>query len=619
MATESKVMWREWSDEAFADAKAQDKPVLLGISAVWCHWCHVMDRGVAGDPVHTGVYNNPQIADYINAHYIPIRVDNDQRPDINARYNMGGWPTTCFLTPDGDVIYGGTYLAPSQMSQLLPRIVEVWRDNKEELLAQVNAGKNEGRQEGSAQGMPTSDDASDDAGAQWLDANDIIGKVANNIVHNFDPKNGGLGNNQKFPMSDAWSLLLAVHAHTGESRLLDMTAQTLEAMGTKGMYDLVAGGWFRYSTTPDWSVPHFEKMLEDHGRLFPPYLSAIQLLPDGEQKAVLQKVVKSSFEYLTQDMLHDQDGLVYFAGSQDADEAYYLLSREERDKLEAPFIDWRLYADWNALMVSALLHASIVLEEPKLAGLAKRIWHTLVTRCVNDDGSVKHSLAFGEGLAASPLQGQLGDQASLARACLDIAQHDPTLCAEAVTLARGILAYALRELSADPSTGSGQAGGFYDSPANPEAKGMLKTRIKPIFDNCAIADALLTMSYLDDEAAEAAREMSRQTLAVFGEEYKRYREHGSPFALAVMRAAQAPDEIMIVAKPEESVTFIDVAHEAYSPWRIVRVLDPVRDADAIAMRGYPTKELPAAFVCKGTSCSAPAYEPAKLRAAMQRK
>ena len=528
-------------------------------------------------------------------------------PDINARYNMGGWPTTCFLTPDGDVIYGGTYLAPSQMRQLLPRIVEVWRDNKDELLNQLDEGrKKDGAQKVSA------GEATLENGNHWLDANDIVGKVANNIVRNFDPKNGGLGGDQKFPMSDAWSLLLAVNSLTHESRLLDMATQTLIAMGTKGMYDLVAGGWFRYSTTPDWSVPHFEKMLEDHGRLLPPYLSAIQLLPDGEQKATLQKVVRSSIGYLMNEMLHDEEGLVYFAGSQDADEEYYLLSKEERDELEAPFIDWRLYTDWNALMVSALLQASIVMNEPKYAGTAKRIWHTLVTRCVNDDGSVKHSLAFGEGPAASSLQGQLGDQASLARACLDIAQHDPTLCADAVTLARGVLAYALRELSADD-------GGFYDSPANPGAKGMLKVRIKPIFDNCAVAEALLMMSYLDDEAADDAREMARQTLAVFGEEYLRYREHGAPFALAVMHAAQSPDEIMIVAKPEESVTFIDVAHEPYSQWRIVRVLDPVRDAEAIAKRGYPTQNLPAAFVCKGTMCSAPANEPAKLREAMRRK
>ena len=114
------VNWRDWGDAAFAEAAAQDKPMLLGISAVWCHWCHVMDRGVPGDPVHTGVYSDGNIAEFINANFIPVRVDNDQRPDINARYNMGGWPTTCFLTPGGDVIYGGTYFSPGQMRNLLP-------------------------------------------------------------------------------------------------------------------------------------------------------------------------------------------------------------------------------------------------------------------------------------------------------------------------------------------------------------------------------------------------------------------------------------------------------------------------------------------------------------------
>ncbi len=268
---EPKVKWREWSDEAFADAKAQDKPVLLGISAVWCHWCHVMDRGVPGDPAHTGVYNNQQIADFINANYIPVRVDNDQRPDINARYNMGGWPTTCFLTPDGDVIYGGTYFAPSQMRQLLPRVVDVWRDDRQDILSKLETREtttNEGRKM-QAESVGSSERLA-------MSAEEIISGVANLIIRNFDPKHGGLGDDQKFPMSDAWALLLAVHSQTKDVRLLDMVTRTFIAMGTQGMYDLAVGGWFRYSTTPDWGVPHFEKMLEDHGRLLPVYLDAIR-------------------------------------------------------------------------------------------------------------------------------------------------------------------------------------------------------------------------------------------------------------------------------------------------------------------------------------------------------
>jgi uncharacterized protein YyaL (SSP411 family) len=304
--------------------------------------------------------------------------------------------------------------------------------------------------------------------------------------------------------------------------------------------------------------------------------------------------------------LHGEDGLTYFAGSQDADEEYYLLSHAERVELQAPFIDWRVYVDWNALMVSALLQASVVLDQPNYAGLAKRIWRTLITRCVRDDGSVTHSLLADGSVASAALHGQLGDQAALAKASLDLAQYDPAMADEALAVARQVLAFALRELAAED-------GGFYDSPANPLAKGMLRTRIKPIFDNCAIAGALLTLSYLaEDATAHQSRELALQTLATFAEEYKRYREHGSPYALVVLRATQMPDEIMIVAEPSDALPFVRAAHAAYSPWRAVRVLDPERDAAFIAARSYPVGRLPVAFVCKGTACSAPIFSPSAL-------
>lgn len=559
-----------------------------------------------GDPVHTGVYNNPQIADYINANFIPIRVDNDQRPDINARYNMGGWPTTCFLTPDGDVIYGATYLAPAQMRQLLPRVVEVWRNEREEILKQLKSRTEDtGRKTQVA--TPTLADLQSSIAHHHPS---IIGDVSGAIIRNFDPKHGGLGNGQKFPMSDAWELLLAIYAQTREQRLLDMVVKTLIAMGTRGMYDLVAGGWFRYSTTPDWSVPHFEKMLEDHARLMPTYLHAIQLCHEvgrAEAVATLTGVVRASLNYLTSTLLHDEAGLTYFAGSQDADEEYYLLSREERAKLPAPFIDWRLYADWNALMISALLQAGIVLDQPAYADLAVRVWHTLVDRCVNDDGSVVHSLISKDGaMVHASLRGQLGDQAALAKAGLDLAQFRPELAADALAVVRRVVDFAMRELQAPE-------GNFYDSPANPNAQGMLRVRIQPIFDNCTLAEALLVMSYLADEPDQ--RQVALAALAAFGDEYKRYREHAAPYALAVMRAAQWPDEIMVVGRGDEVMSFVRAAHATYSPWRIVRALDPDRDAAVIAQRGYPTTRLPVAFVCRGTACSAPIYTPEDLHAA----
>jgi uncharacterized protein YyaL (SSP411 family) len=599
MSGETKVQWREWGEAAFAEAKSQNKPVLLGISAVWCHWCHVMDRGIPGDPIHTGVYNNPQIAEFINDHFIPIRVDNDQRPDVNARYNMGGWPTTCFLTPDGDLIYGATYLAPMQMRQLLQRVLQVWRDEREEILKQVQQSDAQ-RALNAARARQPSVDA-----APAVD--EVVSAVASAIIRSYDWRNGGLGDGQKFPMSDAWALLLALYARRGEAQLLNMIVQTLIAMGSKGMYDLVAGGWFRYSTTPDWSVPHFEKMLEDHARLLPVYAHAIQLCRRAgrhDDAEALTQIVAHALDYLTTTLLRDEPGLTYFAGSQDADEDYYMLSRAERAQVQPPFIDWRLYADWNALMVSALLQLDIPFERAGYAELAIRTWRTLIERCVGPDGSVVHSLLPRAGdFARGTLSGQLGDQAALTKACLDIVQHQPALAGEALAIARRLTDFAMQALRAPE-------GGFYDTPADPNAQGMLRVRIQPIFDNCTMAEALTTLRYLTDEPAW--EQVAQAALAAFAHEYKRYREHAAPYALAVMRAMELPDEVVIVGQDASVTPFVRAAHAQYAPWRIVRVLHPDHDADVIQRRGYPTARLPVAFVCRGTTCSAPIYEPHQL-------
>ena len=588
MSTTSLVHWREWNDASFAEAKADDKPVLLHIGAVWCHWCHVMDRGVPGDPTHTGVYTNPQLADYVNEHFIPVRVDNDQRPDINARYNQGGWPTTCFLTPDGDVIYGGTYFAPGQMRQLLPQISKHWSTRKPDLLDQI-AERGEPDLIQTAVKAPQQTDP--------LPVQQIVDRVAAAITRGYDHRNFGLGDGQKFPMSDAWALLLATQQPDNDH--LDMVVNTLIAMGTRGMYDLTAGGWFRYSTTPDWTVPHFEKMLEDHARLLPVYLHAIQSCRKGRpaQAAELEKIVRSSLKYLEATLLHDADDITYFAGSQDADENYYALSMTERATLTAPFIDWRMYADWNALMVPALILAAHVLQEPRYATCARKVLDTITRLCLNPDGSITHAVNFqaGKPVPAS-LLGMLGDQASVALALLSCGEH---------AVAERVLAFAQNTLAAPD-------GGYYDHPVDPAAHGMLRVRLKPIFDNAHMAEALLHAHYLGDAGLATHVNNAKTALAAFTDEYVRYREHGAAYALACMHATTEPTELIVVGQGVGVAALEAAGYGGYDAWRFVRVVDPVRDATWIATRGYPVTRLPAAFICHGTTCSAPIYDPALL-------
>ncbi len=204
MSNHSSIPWREWGEDAFAEAKAQDKPILLDIGAVWCHWCHVMDEGIPGDPVHTGTYTDPEVQQRILAHFIPIKVDNDRRPDINARYNMGGWPTTAFLTPDGDTLYGETYVPPPRMIYLLDYIADIYHNRKDEVREQTAQMR---QQRAQSETLPASE----------LDPN-TTAHVIDAIKHNFDFAYGGFGREPKFPHPDALLLVLEQYAASQATR-----------------------------------------------------------------------------------------------------------------------------------------------------------------------------------------------------------------------------------------------------------------------------------------------------------------------------------------------------------------------------------------------------------------
>src|SRR6266566_9633548 len=251
----SEINWHHWSQGAFDEARQTGRPILLSISAVWCHWCHVMDETT---------YSHPGVIDIINRAYVPVRVDNDVRPDINQRYNMGGWPSTAFLTASGDILTGGTYMAPDQMADALMRVSDYYRGNQTEIASRVLDARKR-----AASGLARS-------------AGELEGGLGDSILgavrSAYDPVYGGFGNAPKFPQTDAILLLLEQSVARADDELRLMAVHSLERMTGGGTYDQVEGGFFRYSTTQDWSVPHFEKMLEDHGGL----VSALALTGQGE-------------------------------------------------------------------------------------------------------------------------------------------------------------------------------------------------------------------------------------------------------------------------------------------------------------------------------------------------
>jgi uncharacterized protein YyaL (SSP411 family) len=261
------IQWHEWGEEAFATAQRENKPILLDIGAVWCHWCHVMDRES---------YENTDTAQIINQHFIAVKVDRDERPDVDSRYQLavsaisgtGGWPLTVFLTPDGHPFYGGTYFPPDDrwgrpsFKKTLLAIADAYRERRDEVLKSA----------GETMTMLAAAEAY--AGRQTELSPRIVGIMVQSALPIFDEKNGGFGSAPKFPHPASLDLLMDWYVRTREERVATVVTTTLTKMAQGGVYDQLAGGFHRYSVDERWIVPHFEKMAYDNSELLKNYVHA---------------------------------------------------------------------------------------------------------------------------------------------------------------------------------------------------------------------------------------------------------------------------------------------------------------------------------------------------------
>ncbi|MHC4666229.1 MAG: thioredoxin domain-containing protein [Planctomycetota bacterium] len=298
------VDWYPWGDEALERAKREDKPIFLSIGYSTCHWCHVMERESFADE---------RIAKIINEHFVSIKVDREQRPDVDAVYmnavqmmtGSGGWPLSVFLTPEGKPFYGGTYFPPNDVygrpsfEKVLLTIAEAWKDRRAELME--SAGKTSGVLAG----------LSEQAAQEKLSA-DVLKNAYSYLERTFDGAYSGFGGAPKFPQAGNLSMLLAYWHRTGEARALAMVEKTLDAMAKGGIYDHIGGGFHRYSTDARWLVPHFEKMLYDQALLSRVYIQAYQATGNEDYAQTAREV----FDYVLRDMTASQGG---FYSAEDAD------------------------------------------------------------------------------------------------------------------------------------------------------------------------------------------------------------------------------------------------------------------------------------------------------------
>ena len=300
------IHWHEWSEAAFAQAKRDNKPILLDIGAVWCHWCHVMDRES---------YDDPKVAELINQNFIPIKVDRDERPDVDSRYQtavaaisgQGGWPLTCFLTPEGKPFYGGTYFPPTDamgrpsFTKILMAISEAFRERRADV--ESEAGKLM-EALGHAEGM---------LGRSGDFSPRILEQMVQSALGLFDRQNGGFGSAPKFPHPASLDLLIDWYARTREEQVQTVVTTTLSKMALGGVYDQLAGGFHRYSVDERWCVPHFEKMAYDNSELLKNYVHAYQATGSTFFAHVARDIIRWMDEWLSD---RERGG---FYSSQDAD------------------------------------------------------------------------------------------------------------------------------------------------------------------------------------------------------------------------------------------------------------------------------------------------------------
>ncbi|MGH7737163.1 MAG: thioredoxin domain-containing protein [Candidatus Tyrphobacter sp.] len=559
----AEIGWLPWGSAAFERAQRERKPILLSISAVWCHWCHVMDETS---------YSDPAVIEAIAARFVPIRVDNDERPDVNARYNMGGWPTTAFLAGDGTLLTGATYLPPPQMARVLREVADWYDTHRDEISSHMQAS--------------TPQFAREEPRDDLQSAQRIVAAIAST----YDEEFGGFGDAPKFPQPELLETLLLESEATGDERLRSMVVRTLLGMSQGGMYDHVEGGFFRYSTTRDWSIPHFEKMAEEHAGL----IRTLSLLLVRISHEQLAATLRSCTEYVMRVLRDPVSG--FFAGSQDADEEYYAHPMEERRAMQPPFVDRTLYADRNAALAGALVLASATLEDERLATAGTHVLDAL-WEMRDAGGLLYHLRRRGE---APTIRGLLGDQAAYLRALVE---------AHEVTGEERFLERACAIADAATDAFSAEDGGFYDHAGIESTLGRLTLRDRPIAENAVAAETLLRLEALSGRARY--RTIAERALRACSPAAAGAGAFAAPYVRAVRRLAAPAWALRIVATIADGASFREAARRLPSPFVNVRSVAPARASDM----DLPASPHPAAYLCKDGVCGAPARSAADLRAA----
>lgn len=579
--------WLDWSEEAFERARLERKPVLLFVKAAWCRWCRELEARVLSDP---------RIQRLLEERFVSLMVDKDRRPDIDARYTKGGWPTLAYLDDDGEALAADNYLDADELLGRLEVVAEYYGTRRSELRARLADERSAAREE-----PPAARRALAALGAHHAELSlEIVDQVARTVLGDADPVYGGWGKQHKFPHPEALDFALIRWSQTGDGRMLDLVRRTLRRMQQGAIFDRVEGGFYRYATQPDWSVPHHEKMLDSNAQRLYVYLEAYQALGDEDFRETAESVLR----WMHHTLLDPESGA--FGGSQDASPPYAQApEREGRRRHARPPVDPTIFTNWNAMAISSLLKADVVLGRPAYGDQALRTLDFLLEELFDERWGMYH---YWDG--APHLPGMLTDQAYALRALIDAVQYrsENRYLERAEDLAR----LAIEHLRGD-------GGAFFDTLYDPRAAGSLRQRNRSILENSVMAEALLRLSHLVDEGA--FEDAAREALAAFVDDYKRYGHYVAGYARAVDLFFHAPVHVVVVGSKDDPATgqLTRAALRPYVASRVVQTVDPDADLELHRrLRLPPPANGPRAYVQRGRESYAETDDPVRLPGLMLR-
>ncbi len=489
------INWRPWGADAFATAAATGSPVLLAITSAWCRWCALMDETT---------YSEASVIRLINDHFVPVRVDGDAAPHVQDRYIAGGWPTTAFLTPTGEVLWSDTFVEAEAFEAAVGAVLAAWSERRDELMAEIERRRRafEVERARPRDHEPVRREAVDD--------------VLLVLSNTFDPRNGGFGDAPKFPVPAAVELGFAPPLHPDVDRVA-MAEHTLDGMLAGDLHDDVDGGFYRYALASDWTEPRREKLLLAQAGFLASYAAGAALRDRADWRAAADSAVR-----WVETRLSRKDGL--WGNSQAADPEYFSADAATRPLLDEPPVDLSTYTAPNAAWIHALADAGRGLEEPEWIGRAERGLKALLATMSAPDDLLFHS-------AAAPRRpGLLVDIVATARACIAVARaaDNPEFNQDALRLAG---AMQRRLWSED--------GGFLDHVPGPEDVGALRYPDRPFIGNADAARLFLELATITGDKALHA--VAERILAVLAPVAGRYGSDAAAFALAAEAHFRALD------------------------------------------------------------------------------